>query len=61
VISWFARDFGDSDAVRGVLIGSTVGHAVFVVLGVYAGLSRLFNGLILGEDRPCLSVGALLD
>ena len=46
VIGWFARDFRDWDAVRGVLIGTAAGDAVFVVLGVYAGLTHLLNGLI---------------
>jgi hypothetical protein len=45
VIGWFARDFRDWDAVRGVLIGSAVGDAVLVVLSVYATLTGLLNGM----------------
>lgn len=68
VIVWLARDFSDWNAVRGVLIGAAVGNLVFAVLGVYAGLSHLLNGLIWASTvlvlllllwaLYCLSVGA---
>ncbi|MDR3421031.1 MAG: hypothetical protein P4L80_07305 [Xanthobacteraceae bacterium] len=49
VISWFARDFRDWGAVRGVLIGNVVGDAVLVVLTVYAALTGLLNKLTWGS------------
>jgi hypothetical protein len=49
VISWFARDFRDWNAVRGVLIGNVVGDAVLVVLSLYATLTGLLNNLNWGS------------
>ena len=34
--SWFAKDFRDWDAVRGVLIGSVVGLAINIIINVVA-------------------------
>ena len=68
VIGWFARDFRDWDAARGVLIGSAVGDAVLVALSVYATLTGLLNsmswtstivtGLLLLWALYCLMAGA---
>jgi hypothetical protein len=68
VIGWFARDFRDWDAVRGVLIGGAVGDAVLVVLSLYATLTGLLNSmawtstivvaLLLLWGLYCLTAGA---
>ena len=36
LIVWFARDFRDWDAVRGVLLGSVVGLAINIIINVVA-------------------------
>jgi hypothetical protein len=36
LIIWFARDFRDRDAVRGVLIASVVGLAANIIINVWA-------------------------
>jgi hypothetical protein len=46
VIDWFARDFGDWHAMRGVIVGTAIGDVVLIILAVYAGVAHLFNGLI---------------
>ncbi len=46
VIEWFARDFRDWDAVRGVLIGSIVGNGVLLLINIWATIQHLLNGLV---------------
>ena len=43
LIVWFARDFRDWDAVRGVLIGSVVGVAINIILNVAATVAGWLN------------------
>jgi hypothetical protein len=43
LIVWFARDFRDRHAVRGVLIASVVGLAVDIVINVWATLLGWLN------------------
>ncbi len=43
LIVWFARDFQDWAAVRGVLIASVVGLAVDIVINVWATLQGWLN------------------
>jgi uncharacterized protein YjeT (DUF2065 family) len=43
LIVWFARDFRDWHAVRGVLIASVVGLAVDIVINVWATLQGWLN------------------
>jgi len=43
LIVWFARDFRDWNAVRGVLIASVVGLAVNIVINVWATLQGWLN------------------
>jgi len=43
LIVWFARDFRDWQAVRGVLIASVVGLAVDIVINVWATLQGWLN------------------
>jgi uncharacterized membrane protein YfcA len=43
VISWFARDFKEWAAVRGVLIGAVVGDVVGGVINIWASTHGLFN------------------
>jgi hypothetical protein len=67
VVSWFARDFRDWDAVRGVLIATVVGTVVgggVNLLGTFQGLlngmawtSTLIYVLLLAGSLYCLSVG----
>jgi len=45
IIAWFARDFQDWNAVRGVLIGSAVSDAVLTVLNLWATFQHLLNSL----------------
>jgi hypothetical protein len=45
VILWFARDFQERAAVRGVLIGSVVGDVVFVLLNLWGILQGFLNAL----------------
>jgi hypothetical protein len=44
LIVWFARDFRDRDAVRGVLIASVVGLAANIILNVWATVQGWLNG-----------------
>jgi hypothetical protein len=43
LIVWFARDFRDRDAVRGVLIASIVGLAANIILTVWATVQGWLN------------------
>jgi hypothetical protein len=43
LIVWFARDFRDRDAVRGVLIASVVGLAANIILNVWATVQGWLN------------------
>jgi len=43
LIVWFARDFQDWQAVRGVLIGSIVGLVVNVIITIWATLTGWLN------------------
>ena len=43
LIVWFARDFRNRDAVRGVLIASIVGLAVNIILTVWATVQGWLN------------------
>jgi hypothetical protein len=43
LIVWFARDFQDWDAVRGVLIASVVGPAVNIVINVWGTFQGWLN------------------
>jgi hypothetical protein len=43
LIVWFARDFRDRDAVRGVLIASIVGLAANIILNVWATVQGWLN------------------
>jgi hypothetical protein len=43
LIVWFARDFQERRAVRGVLIGSIVGLAVTIIITVFAAWSGWLN------------------
>ena len=45
LIAWFARDFHDPVALRGVLIPSVIGHVAGVVVSVFGILSGLLNAL----------------
>lgn len=44
-ISWFARDFRDLDAVRGVLIGELVGFVVGLFVNLYGTMQGLLNAM----------------
>jgi hypothetical protein len=68
VIAWFAKDFRDWDAVRGVLIGNAVGDVVGLIVNILAMMQGVLNGfawstnvvyivLLLGA-LYCLSAGA---
>jgi hypothetical protein len=43
LIVWFARDFRDRDAVRGVLIASVVGLAANIIITVWATVQGWLN------------------
>jgi hypothetical protein len=43
LIAWFARNFRDWEAVRGVLIGSVVGLAMNIILNVAATVAGWLN------------------
>jgi hypothetical protein len=43
LIAWFAKDFRDAAALRGVLIGSAVGHAAGVLVSAFGVLSGVMN------------------
>jgi hypothetical protein len=43
LIVWFARDFRDWGAIRGVLIASVVGLAVNVIINIFATLDGWLN------------------
>jgi hypothetical protein len=43
LIVWFARDFQERRAVRGVLIGSSVGLAVNIIITVFAAWAGWLN------------------
>ena len=43
LIVWFARDFRECDAVRGVLIGSVVGLVITIIIKVWATLQGWLN------------------
>jgi xanthine/uracil permease len=43
LILWFARDFRDWTAVRGVLIGSVVGTAVNLIINIWATIEGWLN------------------
>jgi hypothetical protein len=45
VISWFAKDFREWDAVRGVLIGIVVTDIVGGLLSIWATITGVLNGL----------------
>ena len=44
LIVWFARDFRDRDAVRGVLLASVVDLAANIILNVWATVQGWLNG-----------------
>ncbi len=46
VILWFARDFRDWQAVRGVLIGNAVGDAALLLVNLWATLQHFLNRLV---------------
>jgi hypothetical protein len=45
VIFWLAKDFRESDAVRGVLIGAAVGDAAIGLVTIWGIIHSLLNGL----------------
>jgi hypothetical protein len=45
VIEWFARDFREGDAVRGVLIGALIGDGLVGLINVWGTLDGLLNAL----------------
>jgi uncharacterized protein YjeT (DUF2065 family) len=68
VVNWFAKDFGDWEAVRGVLIANVVGDAIgggVNLLGTFQGLLNgmawtstiVYAALLIGA-LYCLSTGA---
>jgi hypothetical protein len=67
VVNWFAKDFGDWEAVRGVLIANAVADAVgggVNLLGTFQGLlngmawtSTIVYALLLIGSLYCLSAG----
>ena len=58
LILWFARDFRDWDAVRGVLIGSIVGLVVLTIASAWATIQGLQNTL--SWSNPILGILLLL-
>jgi hypothetical protein len=56
VVFWFARDFGDWDAVRGVLIASAIGD----IFGGGVNLLGTFQGLLNGMAWSSTVIYALL-
>jgi hypothetical protein len=71
VIAWFAKDFRDRDAVRGVLIGAAVGDVVGGLVNIWATIQGLLNGLawsstilyvlLLLGALYCLSTGSKME
>ena len=61
LIVWFARDFRDRDAVRGVLIASIVGLAANIILNVWATVQGWLNANAWGSTivLVLLLVGAV--
>ena len=67
VVNWFAKDFGDWEAVRGVLIANAIADAVgggVNLLGTFQGLmngmawtSTIVYALLLIGSLYCLSTG----
>ncbi len=67
VILWFARDFRDWDAVRGVLIANVVADVVGVLVNLWGTFQGLLNAmawsstvvyvLLLAGSIYCLSMG----
>ena len=67
VVNWFARDFGDWEAVRGVLIANAIADALgggVNLLGTFQGLmnamawtSTIVYALLLIGSLYCLSTG----
>ena len=49
VVAWFARDFRDWDAVRGVLIAGVVGDVVGGIINIWATSQGLVNALAWGN------------
>jgi chromate transport protein ChrA len=45
VTDWFAKDFRDSDAVRGVLIGAAVADVAIGLVTIWGLMQGLANGL----------------
>ena len=58
LILWFARDFRDWDAVRGVLIGTIVGLVVVTIASAWATIQGLQNTL--SWSNPILGILLLL-
>jgi hypothetical protein len=66
-VNWFAKDFGDWEAVRGVLIANLIGDAVgggVNLLGTFQGLlngmawsSTIIYALLVIGSLYCLSMG----
>lgn len=71
VILWFARDFRDWAAVRGVLIGSVVGDVVGGLVSIWSTIQGLLNAfawsstivyvLLLVGALYCLSSGSKME
>jgi len=61
VITWFARDFRDWAAARGVLIGLVVVDVVGGIINIWATIQGLFNALAWGSTivNVLLLLGAL--
>jgi hypothetical protein len=67
VVNWFAKDFADWEAVRGVLIANAIGDAVgggLTLLGMFQGLinsmgwtSTIIYALLLIGSLYCLAMG----
>ncbi len=61
VITWFARDFADSAAVRAVLIGGLVGYGISALVLIWSTVQGLLNALAWGSTivNILLVIGAL--
>jgi hypothetical protein len=44
-IQWFARDFRDWDAVRGILIATIIGDALGLIVNLVGTFQELLNGM----------------
>jgi hypothetical protein len=44
-MQWFAKDFRDWDAVRGILIGSIVANALGLIVNLFGTFQGLLNGM----------------